>query len=180
MVQPDQTSTGGGRAGLIVAAVVAAVCLVAAIVATGLWAAERTDAASIRADRASAAELDASYRDFATEVMTKLMTIRQETLSEDVDEIVSLIEGDFSEQFAPRRDSYEDVVTTTNVVADGVVSAAAVETSDPDRAEVIMAIDQTIGNPKADDNQERQYRVRVTVNRHEDGMMKVSGVNFIP
>lgn len=180
MPQSDQTPTGGGRAGLTVVAVIAGVCLVAAIVATGLWVSERTSAASVRADRASVAELDGAYRDFATEVMTKLMTIRQETLTEDVDEIVGLIEGDFSEQFAPRRDSYEDVVTSTNVVADGVVSAAAVEHSYPDRAEVIMAIDQTIGNPKADDNQERQYRVRVTVNRHEDGVMKVSGVNFIP
>ena len=180
MPQSDQTPTGGGRTGLIVVSLIAALCLVAAVVAAGLWVSERNEAATVRADRASAAELDASYRDFATDVMTKLMTIRQETLSEDVDEIVGLIEGDFSEQFAPRRDSYEDVVTSTNVVADGVVSAAAVEHSYPDRAEVIMAIDQTIGNPKADDNQERQYRVRVTVNRHEDGVMKVSGVNFIP
>ncbi len=180
MPQSDQTPADGGRIGLIVAAVVAAVCLVAAIVMTGLWVGERNSAASVRADRASAAELDASYSDFATLVMTKLMTIRQDTLSEDVDEIVGLIEGDFSEQFAPRRDSYEDVVTTTNVVADGTVSAAAVEHSYPDRAEVIMAIDQTIGNPKADADQDRQYRVRVTVNRHEDGVMKVSGVNFIP
>ena len=180
MPQSDQTPTGGGRTGLIVVSLIAALCLVAAVVAAGLWVSERNEAATVRADRASAAELDASYRDFATDVMTKLMTIRQETLSEDVDEIVGLIEGDFSEQFAPRRDSYEDVVTTTNVVADGAVSAAAVEHSYPDRAEVIMAIDQTIGNPKADDNQERQYRVRVTVNRHEDGVMKVSGVNFIP
>lgn len=180
MPQSDQTPTGGGRAGLIAVSVIAAVCLVAALVATGLWVSERNKAATVRADRASSAELDTSYRDFATEVMTKLMTIRQETLSEDVDEIVGLIEGDFSEQFAPRRDSYEDVVTTTNVVADGVVSAAAVEHAYPDRAEVIMAIDQTIGNPKADKDQDRQYRVRVTVNRHDDGVMKVSGVNFIP
>lgn len=180
MAQPDQTRTGGGRTGLIVTAVIAAVCLVAAIVATSLWVGERSSAAAVRADRASTAELDAEYRDFATNVMTKLMTIRQDTLSEDVDEIVGLIEGDFSEQFAPRRDSYEDVVTTTNVVAEGVVSAAAVENTYPDKAEVIMAIDQTIGNPKSDKDQDRQYRVRVTVNRHDDGVMKVSGVNFIP
>ncbi|HIW68639.1 MAG TPA: hypothetical protein H9878_11010, partial [Candidatus Dietzia merdigallinarum] len=119
MPQSDQTPTGGGRTGLIVVSLIAALCLVAAVVAAGLWVSERNEAATVRADRASAAELDASYRDFATDVMTKLMTIRQETLSEDVDEIVGLIEGDFSEQFAPRRDSYEDVVTTTNVVADG-------------------------------------------------------------
>lgn len=180
MAQPDDGPAVRGRTRLTVAALVAVISLVAAVVATGLWLSERNAAASVRADRASATELDTSYRDFATTVMTKLMTIRQETLSEDVDEIVGLIEGDFSEQFAPRRDSYEDVVKTTNVVADGVVSAAAVEHSYPDRAEVIMAIDQTIGNPRSDEEQDRQYRVRVTVNRHEDGEMKVSGVNFIP
>ena len=180
MPQPDDTPADRGRTRLIVAAVVAALSLVAALVATGLWVSERGEAASIRADRASASELDANYREFATDVMTRLMTIRQETLSEDVDTIVGMIEGDFSEQFAPRRDSYEDVVTTTDVVADGVVSAAAVENSYPDRAEVIMAIDQTIGNPKSKKDQDRQYRVRVTVNRHDDGQMKVSGVNFIP
>ena len=180
MQQPERTATGGGRTALIATAVVAAVCLVAAVVASGLWLNERNEAASIRADRASASELDTSYRDYATDVMTKLMTIRQETLTEDVDTIVGMIEGDFSEQFAPRRDSYEEVVKTTAVVADGVVSAAAVEHSYPDRAEVIMAIDQTIGNPKSKEDQDRQYRVRVTVNRHDDGTMKVSGVNFIP
>ena len=62
MPQSDQTPTGGGRTGLIVVSVIAALCLVAAIVATGLWVSERNAAASVRADRASAAELDASYR----------------------------------------------------------------------------------------------------------------------
>ena len=180
MPQPDEKPADRGRTGLIVAAVITAVLLVAAIVATGLWVSERNSASTVRADRASATELDTAYTDFATTVMTKLMTIRQETLSEDVDEIVGMIEGDFSEQFAPRRDSYEEVVKTTDVVADGVVTAAAVENSYPDRAEVIMAIDQTIGNPKSQEDQDRQYRVRVTVNRHDDGQLKVSGVNFIP
>nr|WP_187702102.1 MULTISPECIES: hypothetical protein [unclassified Dietzia] len=165
---------------MVVASVITALCLVAALVASGLWLTERGQAASIRADRASASELDGSYRDFATDVMTRLMTIRQETLTEDVDRIVDMIEGDFSEQFTPRRDSYEEVVKTTAVVADGVVSAAAVEHSYPERAEVIMAIDQTIGNPRSQEDQDRQYRVRVTVNRHDDGEMRVSGVNFIP
>lgn len=180
MPQPHENPTGSGRTGLIVTAVIAALCLVAALVMTGLWLSERNEAASVRADRATATELDNSYREFARTVMTKLMTIRQETLTEDVDEIIGLIDGDFSEQFAPRRDSYEEVVETAEVVADGVVSAAAVELSHPDRAEVIMAIDQTIGNPVAEDELDHQYRVRVTVDRHDDGEMKVTGVNFIP
>lgn len=180
MAQPNEKPTDGGRTGLIVAAVIAALCLVAALVTTGLWLSERNEASTIRADRASTTELDNSYSEFATDVLTKLMTIRQETLTEDVDEIIGLIDGDFSEQFAPQRDSYEEVVQSTNVVADGMVSASAVELSYPDRAEVIMAIDQTIGNPAAEDDQDRQYRVRVTIDRHDDGEMKVTGVNFIP
>lgn len=177
---PSNDTSTGWRIAFSAVVVVAVLALIATLVATGLWLTERGKAASISADRASATELDTAYRDFATDVMTHLMTIRQETLDEDVDRIVGLIEGDFSEQFTPRRDSYEEVVKSTKVIADGVVSAAAVEKSYPDHADVIMAIDQTIGNPKATEDQERQYRVRVTVNRHDDGEMKVSGVNFIP
>lgn len=165
---------------MVVAAAIAVVTLIAAIVMSSLWLSERGEAASVRSERASATELDVAYRDTATDVLTRLMTIRQDTLQEDVDTIIGMIEGDFEEQFAPRRDSYEEVVTTTKVAADGVVSAAAVERSTLEQAEVIMAIDQTIGNPRSEEDQERQYRIRVTVNRHNDGVMKVSGVNFIP
>lgn len=179
MPTKDEHAGGAGR-GVVVASTVAALLLVAALVMSTLWLVNRGEAASIRADRASATELDTAYRDYATDVLTRLMTIRQDTLQSDVDTIIGMIEGDFEEQFAPRRDSYEDVVRTTKVAADGVVSAAAVETSSPDGAEVIMAIDQTIENPVADEDQDRQYRIRVTVNRHDDGALKVSGVNFIP
>lgn len=154
------TAAGGPKRGFVITAVIAALSLIAAIVMSGLWLAERGEADSVRAERASSAELDTAYREYATDVMTKLMTIRQETLQDDVDTIIGMIEGDFEEQFAPRRDSYEEVVETTGVVADGAVSAAAVETSSPDKAEVIMAIDQTIGNPKAEEEQAREYRIR--------------------
>lgn len=170
----------GGQPGLTVMAVIASLCLIAALVAGGLWLSERGEADSVRAERASAAELDTAYRDFATQVMTHLMTIRQDTLKDDVDRIVGEIEGDFSEQFAPRRDSYEEVVKTTKVAAEGSVTAAAVEKADGEQGQVIMAIDQTIANPRSEDGQDRQYRIRVTVNRHDDGEMKVSGVDFIP
>lgn len=176
----EDTPSGGSSRGMVVAAAIAVVTLIAAIVMSSLWLSERGEAASVRSERASATELDVAYRDTATDVLTRLMTIRQDTLQEDVDTIIGMIEGDFEEQFAPRRDSYEEVVTTTKVAADGVVSAAAVERSTLEQAEVIMAIDQTIGNPRSEEDQERQYRIRVTVNRHNDGVMKVSGVNFIP
>lgn len=170
----------GRRIGLTVVTVIAACSLIAALIAGGLWWSERGEADSVRSERASAAELDTAYTEFATEVMTHLMTIRQDTLKDDVDRIVGEIEGDFSEQFAPRRDSYEEVVKTTKVAAEGTVGAAAVEKADEEQAQVIMAIDQTIANPRSEEGQDRQYRIRVTVNRHDDGVLKVSGVDFIP
>ena len=178
---PSKDATAGpGVRRFTVTAVLAALALVLALVMSILWLTERGAAAEVRAERASMVELDTAYREYATDVLTKLMTIRQETLQQDVDEIIGMIEGDFEEQFAPRRDSYEDVVSTTNVVADGAVSATAVESSSTDEARVIMSVDQTIGNPRSEDDQDRQYRIRVDVNRHPDGTMKVSGVNFIP
>ena len=178
---PGGSPRSGPRTVVVaVLAVLAVLSLVAAVVMGGLWLSERNKAADLRADRASELELRGAYADFATEVLTHLMTIRQETLAEDVDRIIGDIEGDFAEQFSPRKDSYKEVVETTKVVADGTVTAAAVEAMYPDHAEVIMAIDQAITNPKSKDPQDRQYRIRVTVNRHDDGVMKVSGVNFIP
>lgn len=178
---PGRTTGGGaGRLTVVLLAVLTACALVAACVMGGLWLNERGRAGELRAERASAAELDGQYRDFATQVLTHLMTIRQETLPQDVDRIVGEIEGDFAQQFSPRKDSYKDVVKSTKIVADGAVTAAAVEKNEPDHADVIMAIDQSIANPKDKDKQQRQYRIRVTVNRHDDGTMKVSEVSFIP
>src|SRR5699024_12481359 len=120
------------KRGFVMTAVIAALSLIAAIVMSGLWLAERGEADSVRAERASSAELDTAYREYATDVMTKLMTIRQETPQDDDDTIIGMIEGDCEEQFAPRRDPYEEAVGTTGAVADGADTAAAVETSSPD------------------------------------------------
>lgn len=166
----------------VLAAVIAAfaIALVAAIVMTSLWLFERGSAGEARTERAVAAELDQQYIDKASEVLTWLMTIRQDTLEEDVDRIAANIEGDFESQFTPRQDSYREVVELVEVVADGSIIAAAVEAQHPDRADVVMAVDQSISNPQTEEPQERTYRMRVTVNRHDDGTMKVAGVNFVP
>lgn len=178
----DSDSAGSGvrPAVLYTVLTVFAVALVAAIVMTSLWLVERGAAGETRTERAVAAELDQQYVDKASEVMTWLMTIRQDTLEEDVDRITANIEGDFESQFAPRQDSYREVIELSEVVADGSIIAAAVEERHPDRADVVMAVDQTIGNEQTDEPQDRTYRLRITVNQHDDGTMKVAGVNFIP
>lgn len=163
--------------------VLAALCVIAFVVAVTmvvLFLHSRSEAGSERASRAVSLEDRQRYVDTATTVVTHLMTIRQETLQQDVDRINGEIEGDFAQQFTPRKDSFEEIVKTTKVVADGDIVASGVEKDFGDHADVLMAVDQNITNPSTKKPQKRNYRMRITVNQHPDGTMKVAGVNFVP
>lgn len=205
------------RKALIVAAVVALIALIVALVGAYMALDARAEANEVRTSRAATYEKQTEAVDLATKVMTNLMTIRQDTIAEDVDKIEADIDGDFASQFSPRRDSYESIVELNKVVAEGSVVAAGLEneTTDDDgttQYNVVMAVDQQIQNqPAGEDDDETEdddaddeksdandaaaeddptatpgnpnahtYRVRVTVTPNDDGVLKVTGVNFIP
>lgn len=207
------------RKALIVAVILALITLVAALVGAYMALDARAEANDIRTSRAATYEKQADAVGLAEKVMTNLMTIRQETIGEDVDRIEADIDGDFASQFSPRRDSYESVVELNKVVAEGTVVAAGLEnqTTDDDgkiQYNVVMAVDQKIQNQPADeensgaekesdsknakdskdaadadeedptakagDPNAHTYRVRVVVTPNDDGVLKVTGVNFIP
>lgn len=205
------------RKALIVAAVVALIALIVALVGAYVALDARAEANEVRTSRAATYEQQSEAVDLATKVMTNLMTIRQDTIAEDVDKIEADIDGDFASQFSPRRDSYESIVELNKVVAEGSVVAAGLEneTTDDDgttQYNVVMAVDQQIQNqPAGEDDDETEdddaddeksddndaaaeddptatpgnpnahtYRVRVTVTPNDDGVLKVTGVNFIP
>lgn len=143
------------RPALIIAAIAALVALVGAGIGTYSLVSVRSEANSIRADRASVWEDHQQATDFAAKVMTNLMTIRQETIDQDLEKITADIGGDFAEQFNPRRDSYAAVVDLNKIVADGVIASAAFEneTTDDNGKKsylVILAVDQTIRNANTD------------------------------
>lgn len=217
------------RKALIAAAVVALIALIVALVGAYMALDARAEANEIRTTRAATYEQQTDAVNLATKVMTNLMTIRQDTIAEDVDKIEADIDGDFASQFSPRRDSYESIVELNKVVAEGTVVAAGLEnqTTDDDgktQYNIVMAVDQQIQNQPADDSGDAKkddkgdkddqakksgdaagdkssgdaaaakddptaspgdpnahtYRVRVVVTPNDDGVLKVTGVNFIP
>lgn len=212
------------RKALLVAVVIAVISLVVALIGAYMALDARAEANEVRTSRAATYERQGDAVDLAEKVMTNLMTIRQETVAEDVDKIEADIDGDFASQFSPRRDSYESVVELNKVVADGSVVAAGLENQTTDdegkvQYNIIMAVDQKIQNqPSADDDKDtgdsgetsdakksdakksedsdsadevdptakagdpssHTYRVRVVVTPNDDGVLKVTGVNFIP
>ncbi|ANI91557.1 hypothetical protein [Dietzia timorensis] len=214
------------RKALIVAAAVALVALVVALVGAYMALDARAEANEVRTARAATYEQQTDAVNLATKVMTNLMTIRQDTIAEDVDKIEADIDGDFASQFSPRRDSYESIVELNKVVAEGSVVAAGLEnqTTDGDgktQYNIVMAVDQQIQNQpggdsdgadkddkgdeddksddaakdsgtgddaaaendptaSAGDPNAHTYRVRVVVTPNDDGVLKVTGVNFIP
>lgn len=214
------------RKALIVAAAVALVALVVALVGAYMALDARAEANEVRTTRAATYEQQTDAVNLATKVMTNLMTIRQDTIAEDVDKIEADIDGDFASQFSPRRDSYESIVELNKVVAEGSVVAAGLEnqTTDGDgktQYNIVMAVDQQIQNQpggdsdgadkddkgdeddksddagkdtgtgddaaaendptaSAGDPNAHTYRVRVVVTPNDDGVLKVTGVNFIP
>ena len=214
------------RKALIVAAAVALVALVVALVGAYMALDARAEANEVRTTRAATYEQQTDAANLATKVMTNLMTIRQDTIAEDVDKIEADIDGDFASQFSPRRDSYESIVELNKVVAEGSVVAAGLEnqTTDGDgktQYNIVMAVDQQIQNQpggdsdgadkddkgdeddksddaakdtgtgddaaaendptaSAGDPNAHTYRVRVVVTPNDDGVLKVTGVNFIP
>lgn len=217
------------RKALIAAAVVALIALIVALVGAYMALDARAEANEIRTTRAATYEQQTDAVNLATKVMTNLMTIRQDTIADDVDKIEADIDGDFASQFSPRRDSYESIVELNKVVAEGSVVAAGLEnqTTDDDgktQYNIVMAVDQQIQNQPADDSDDAKkddkgdkddkakksgdaagdkssgddaaakddptassgdpnahtYRVRVVVTPNDDGVLKVTGVNFIP
>ena len=217
------------RKALIAAAAVALIALIVALVGAYMALDAGAEANEIRTTRAATYEQQTDAVNLATKVMTNLMTIRQDTIAEDVDKIEADIDGDFASQFSPRRDSYESIVELNKVVAEGSVVAAGLEnqTTDDDgktQYNIVMAVDQQIQNQPADDSGDAKkddkgdegdkakksgdaagekssgedaaakddptassgdpnahtYRVRVVVTPNDDGVLKVTGVNFIP
>lgn len=143
------------RAALIVAAVLALVALVFAGVGAGMAINAHNDASDIRSSRASTYERQQNAVDLANTVMTKLMTIRQDTVKDDVAAIEADIDGDFASQFGPRTDSYESIVQLNKIVAEGSVVASGLENETTDdkgktQYNVVMAVDQQIRNQPGD------------------------------
>lgn len=148
-------------------AVVAIAALVAAVVS--VFAMRSADNSE---DQRSA------YVQTARQAVLNLTTIRQDSAKEDIDRILAVASGQFKSEFDGKVDPFLDVVKQAKVVSNGEVVEAALEKSDDNSAQVLVAAKQTLTNAGQDQPQLRYYRFRITVTNGDSGMT-VSNVEFV-
>lgn len=108
-----------------------------------------------------------------------LTTIDYTQAEADVERILESATGEFRDDFRRRSAPFIDVVKKARSKSVGTVTAAALESSDGQRAKVLVAVTVTTASAAAADSAPRYWRMRLTVERDQDGA-KVSNVDFVP
>ncbi|BAH55891.1 MULTISPECIES: hypothetical protein [Rhodococcus] len=180
--RPPETSTdaaedSGGPArrrggGLILAAVVflGAIVLAGSVWGVRSWSDWRTtDAAAAR---------DVSILDTATQMSTNLVTLRHQSVDEDIKKVADGTTGPFHDQFATSSGGFGDVLNQGQVESTGEVKSAGIIDSSDDHATVLAAVTSTVKNTEAPDGEMRVYRMKLTLDL-VDGRWLVSDVEFV-
>lgn len=150
--------------GLVAAALLAAVCGWLGYQEEEARQADHTRALLIRA---------------AEQGAVNLTTIDYTQAEADVQRILESATGEFRDDFRRRSAPFIDVVKKARSKSVGTVTAAALESSDGQRAKVLVAVTVTTASAGAAESEPRYWRMRLTVDRDQDGA-KVSDVDFVP
>ena len=98
---------------------------------------------------------------------------------EDVQRVVDSSTGEFKDDFQQRAKDFTTVVEQSQVVTEGTVNAAALESMDKHSASVLVSATSRITNSAGAKDEPRAWRLRVTVTE-EGGQYKMSKVDFVP
>jgi Mce-associated membrane protein len=98
---------------------------------------------------------------------------------EDVQRVVDSSTGEFKDDFQQRAKDFTTVVEQSQVVTEGTVNAAALESMDKYSASVLVSATSRITNSAGAKDEPRAWRLRVTVTE-EGGQYKMSKVDFVP
>ena len=175
--QPESTqpeSTQRARRWLTVSSVLTAAAIVAicALLGTSGWMAWRHH--EVVKQRQDAAAFVAT----AKQGIVNLTSLDFHKSKEDVQRILDSGTGEFKDQFQKTADDFAAVVKDTNAVAEGSVTAAAVESMSKDSAVVLVLSNERITNSAGAKDQPRTFRFRVSVVREGD-QLKLSKVEFV-
>ncbi len=108
-----------------------------------------------------------------------LTTIDFQHADADVRRILDSSTGAFHDEFAQHSDGFTDVVKKAQSRSQGTVTAAGMESSSNNQAQVLVAVQVSISDLTSSDQEPRSWRMRVTVD--EIGKdIKVSNVEFVP
>jgi Mce-associated membrane protein len=168
----DATETAPPRSGVRLALVVG---VVAALVMGGLigWLGPRA-----YQDRQAQQQRNL-FVQVGRQAATNLTTIRTAEAEADVQRILDSATGAFYDDFQKRAPAFIEVVKQARSNSEGTVTEAGLESEKNDEGTVLVAVTVKSQNAGAPDLQPRAWRMRLTVQKVDDGA-KVSRVEYIP
>ncbi|MFL0286166.1 mammalian cell entry protein [Mycobacterium sp. SMC-21] len=134
----------------------------------------------VRTHRATAVdERQSQIVQAARQGALNLTTIDWQRADADVQRILDSATGEFYDDFAKRSAPFIKVVKEAKSTSTGSITEAGLESESGDSAQVLVAVAVKTSNVGAPDQQPREWRMRLAVQKVGD-VMKVSNVEFVP
>jgi Mce-associated membrane protein len=108
-----------------------------------------------------------------------LTTIDWQNVNSDIQRILDSATGPFYDDFSKRSQPFIDVVKKVQSKSVGTVTEAGLESVSRNEARVLVAVSVKTSNLGAEDQPPRAWRMRIDVQKVDDGA-KVSNVSFVP
>jgi Mce-associated membrane protein len=108
-----------------------------------------------------------------------LTTIDWQNVNNDIQRILDSATGPFYDDFSKRSQPFIDVVKKVQSKSVGTVTEAGLESFSGSEARVLVAVSVKTSNLGAEDQSPRAWRMRIDVQKVDDGA-KVSNVLFVP
>ncbi|MVU79284.1 hypothetical protein GPX89_18820 [Nocardia sp. ET3-3] len=130
-----------------------------------------------RADDLSARRQE--YIQVAKQAYLDMVTVKADTAGPDLDRLFAVAGGGLKDDLAANKEDYKKVFEQMKVQSSGKIISAAIESDGPDSAKVLLLAQQTVSNAASNGPMQKDYRFRVTVNRH-DGTVTASAWELVP
>jgi Mce-associated membrane protein len=108
-----------------------------------------------------------------------LTTIDWQHAENDVQRVLDSATGQFYDQFSKRKQPFIEVIKKAQSKSVGTITEAGLESDSGDNAQVLVAVSIKTSNLGAEDQQPREWRMRISVEKSGDEV-KVSNVAFVP
>lgn len=171
-IDEDRTATGTRLSPVRTAAMVGVVIVVVAGALAGFLG-YRTFQSQQTEDHTSL------FVGVARQGAVNLTTIDWQEADADIQRILDSATGTFYDDFSKRSGPFVEVVKQAQSKSVGTVTEAGVESESTERAQVLVAVTVKTQSIGANEQQPRQWRMRVEVQKVGDEA-KVSNVQFVP
>ncbi|WP_330255053.1 hypothetical protein OG874_11180 [Nocardia sp. NBC_00565] len=179
--KPEQTTAGvadkpvarSPKRRRVAAVALIAVVTIAAAGASAYFAIAHRDAVHQADER-----LD--YVQAARQGVVNILSVDFNSANNDVKRILEDATGAWREEFAPQAQPFTDVVQKSKVVTTAEVTAAGLEhRNDDGTAQVLVAAKSKVSNSAGASNEQRTFRLRVTV-APDAGRLKIAKMEYVP